>query len=60
MLLDRAYFERRHFEPTLTDDVLGGASVWEDVDRTEGTFFCCEGFGIGTVLVLVCVLAWVC
>jgi DNA-directed RNA polymerase III subunit RPC11 len=36
MLLDRAYFERRHFEPSHTDDVLGGASVWDNVDRTEG------------------------
>ena len=36
MPLDRAYYERRHFAATQPDDVLGGAGVWEDVDRTPG------------------------
>ena len=38
MILDRAYFERREFEAQKTDDVLGGESVWDDVDRTDGKF----------------------
>ena len=42
MLLDKAYYERREFEAPKTDDVLGGESVWEDVDRTDGklNFYC--------------------
>lgn len=36
MVLDRRYYERKHFEPTATEDVLGGAQSWETVDKTTG------------------------
>ena len=42
MILDRRYYERKNFEPTATEDVLGGAQSWETVDKTTGKF-CLHG-----------------
>ena len=36
MVLDRRYYERKDFEFKNTEDVLGGAGAWENVDKTEG------------------------
>lgn len=39
MILDRRYYERKNFELKATEDVLGGAQSWENVDKTTGTGF---------------------
>ena len=36
MILDRRYYERKTYESKATEDVLGGASSWENVDKTNG------------------------
>ena len=40
MVLDRRWYERREFEFKRTEDVLGGAESWKNVDTTEGMYRC--------------------
>ncbi|WPG98508.1 hypothetical protein R9X50_00129900 [Acrodontium crateriforme] len=35
MVLDRRYYERREMELKATEDVMGGADSWKNVDKTE-------------------------
>jgi hypothetical protein len=37
-VLDKRYYERRTLKRKEVDDILGGASAWENVDKTKGEF----------------------
>ena len=41
MVLDRRYYERKEFEFKNTEDVLGGAEAWANVDKTESKLNLC-------------------
>ncbi|KAK5173898.1 RNA polymerase III C11 subunit [Saxophila tyrrhenica] len=34
MVLDKKYYDRREFEATKVEDVLGGEEAWRNVERT--------------------------
>ena len=36
MVLDQKYYERKTFEFKHSEDVLGGAESWKNVDATDG------------------------
>lgn len=38
MLLEQPFYERKTFENTSVEEVLGGEGSWKNVDRTEGEF----------------------
>jgi DNA-directed RNA polymerase III subunit RPC11 len=38
MILDRKYYERKNMDLKQSEDVLGGADSWKNVDKTQGMF----------------------
>ena len=52
MVLDRRYYERKDFEFKDTEDVLGGAEAWKNVDKTDGKCSSCLTCLIGCMMLM--------
>jgi len=38
-ILDKRYYERKVIKPKEVEDVVGGAQMWENADRTAGMLY---------------------
>jgi hypothetical protein len=54
-IVDKEYYNRRFSRVKQVDDIMGGASAWENVDQTTGIPRCYLALLL-LLLVLVCVL----
>ena len=38
-VINKRYYERKYLKKKEVEDILGGKGAWDNVDKTEGTFF---------------------